>query len=186
MRWLDVFGPHGVGKSTTCGMLPKNPVLQPAPPPDEWEQFLACAWWLLDISRGPRAEKRKRLMSLITGEMAGVHAMEDPGCYFIHGGFAQQGMAMSYNLEEPWLMARYFELMPVSAGCVVMSADLNTIKYRNRTRTGRDYGQFAERAMKACDLARGILHRRKVPILEIDATEPPDVNAGRINAFAMG
>lgn len=187
MRWLDVAGPPGVGKSTLCdAMWPPHAIewrgegLRP-----EWMPFLDCVARLLRrIESHPSYRACESMMQRSIHKMAAVSHRTDDGIY-IQTAFAQRGLGIGWRLDDCAAIAEYFELMPVSVGVVLLYADVATIKRRNVSR-GKDRSHMVEGMERPRELGAQVLKRRGVSVLELDTRNPISENLRRITAFAGG
>lgn len=189
MKWVDVTGPPGVGKSTLCDAdWPPDAIERDMhAPPLEWAEFLQCAFDLLDSVR-PHASFRACESMLFRSfrKMAAVHRQRDDRVY-VQTGFAQRGLGLGWRLEalgkDVEQVADYYRLMPVSLGVVLLTADVETIQRRNVER-GKDRAfmvPFMERTM---EIAARTLRERGVRMIDLDMTRPPEENRMALKEFA--
>jgi hypothetical protein len=156
MRWVDVCGPPGCGKSTLCYRYSdgselwgdKSVVWDGKQPPSYWKPFLDELSALtplvkdhLDPHGQPTIEAVQRMCNRSIGKMSAVERMEPPeGRFpvFVQTGLVQRILGFGWRLHE---MGRDINLirpalwrMPVSVGVAVLEAPLETILARNRKR----------------------------------------------------
>jgi hypothetical protein len=114
--------------------------------------------------------------------MATVARMNDDRVY-IQTGLAQRGLGLGWRLKDQERIAEYFELMPVSLGVVLLSADVETIQRRNVER-GKDRSFMVPLMERPREIAAEVLRTRGVPLMELDTRNPVVENVERILAFS--
>lgn len=214
MRWIDVAGPPGVGKSTLCDPLwgPHDVEIENLPPPPEWHDFCNEIFRLLHIVRphptfkaALRMNQRSvRKMATVTrlapvsfggrfSVEAGETIVDQPA--YIQTGFIQRGLGFGWRLMDMGIsvdeLYAFFRLMPVSAGAVFLTAPEDIILNRNRNRE-----KIAETAHEnrshmvplmgpAIGIAKEVLHARGVSILELDtSSDAPEYQRAKLQRFA--
>jgi len=173
MRWIDVFGPPGVGKSTLCDELwpPRAFEWDRKEYPEEWKYYLTTVERLLSsVRHHPSFVACKSMTSRSHKKMATVHRMKNDDVY-VQTGFAQRGLGIGWRLDDPIEIVEFYCQMPISLGVVVLSADVETIKKRNVKR-GKDRSYMVPKMERPREIALQILRKRNVPILEIDTRQP--------------
>ncbi len=210
MKWVDVAGSPGVGKSTLCDPIfgPHEIPIEDKLPPVDWLPFLdeitrlflliRNHWSIVPAIRMNRRSVRK---------MATVARMPDVTIYnngtydrpTIHGpyiqtGLVQRGLGFGWRLAQMEIdlneLRPYFELMPVSAGVAMLYADTETVTDRNRKRlenpeTRHENRDFMVPLMeKPKEIAIDVIRERGVPFVEIDTRRPIDDARADLIAFA--
>lgn len=185
MRWLDVAGPPGVGKSTLCDALwpPDAIVPDDQPFPEEWSAFLKCTDRLLEkVSGHPSYHACRSMIGRSFRKMATVSRMAGEQVY-IQTGFAQRGLGLGWRLKDTALVAEYFALMPVSVGVALLKADVVTVQRRNVER-GKDRSFMVPIMEPVMAIAAETLKARGVPLIELDTREPVARNIDVLHRFA--
>ena len=183
MRWVDVFGPPGVGKSTLCDAeWPPDAIKWDGQGlPTEWAGIMAIADGLLEKVSGHASYSACASMTLRSfRKMATVSRMSDDRVY-VQTGFAQRGLGFGWRLNKPDDVAAYFEAMPVSLGVVALVADTETIQRRNVAR-GKDRSFMVPMIQRPMEIGRRILKERR-PFLELDMLQPIEVNRAKLAGF---
>lgn len=185
MRWIDVAGPPGAGKSTLCDAAWPPHAITPdlSGPPRDWDPFLAVVERLLDCVREHPSYAACLSMTWRSfAKMAAVHAREDARIY-VQTGFAQRGLGIGWRLPDPEMIARYFELMPVSCGVVLLTAPVAVVQARNVAR-GKDRSYMVPAMQRPLEIAAAVLTRRGVPLVMIDTTAPITTCRQTLDDFA--
>jgi len=184
MRWVDVAGPPGVGKSTLMDDLwpPHCIPLKRGSLPKDWEDFIRITEMLLDkVKRHKSYGACKRMTRRAFKKMATVFQMEDDRVY-IQTGLFQRGLGIGWRLKDPEDIRPYFETMPVSIGVVSLFADIEEIKRRNVAR-GKDRSFMVEPMERPRQIAVEILKNR-IPLIELDTMRPIDECRADLLAFS--
>lgn len=183
MRWIDVAGAPGSGKSALCdGMWPRKLDADHGLIPCEWRQFEACAERLLSrIPTKESADACREIIGRYVRKVASLKNMPYEGVY-TNTGLAQAGLEIGWRLESCAEVADYFSLMPVSVGVVLLWADKETLVERNKAR-GRDRSHMVEGMEVTRIIASGVLSSRRVPVLQLDTRSSVIENRAKIAAW---
>ena len=139
--------------------------------------------WLLDLCRSHRTFSACHGMTYRSfNKLAAVHRNADERV-FVQTGLAQRGLGFGWRLhpkgEEH--IRRYYELMPLSLGCVVLKCDVATLRKRNVER-GKDRSHMLEAIAPSLEIAAAVL-RERGPLLEIDTRQPIEVSREQLGTF---
>jgi len=184
MRWIDVAGAPGVGKSTLMdGFWPPRCIQWDEKPyPEEWSEFLMVVDRLLKkIQRHPSIGACKSMIQRSFRKIATVSRMQDDRIY-IQTGLVQRGLGIGWRLKDPEDIAAYFEIMPVSIGVAILFADVETVQRRNVER-GKDRSHMVPLMERPRQIAVEIL-RDRIPLLELDTTRLVNENVADLLAFS--
>lgn len=195
MRWLDVAGPPGCGKSTLCYPIwgDKSVGWDGKLPPAHWQPFLDELTSQMRLVRDhPSIGAVVRMNDRSAKKMATVERMpvnyELPREYadrictqpnvFIQTGWLQRVLGFGWRLADMKrdvnLIRPALWLMPVSVGVVFLEADLETILARNKARESVAATAHENRSyqvplmLPAIKVAKEVLRERCVRILELD------------------
>jgi len=185
MRFVDVFGPPGVGKSTLCDELwpPRSFDFDEKPYPEEWSAYLKTVERLLNrVQHHPSYVACRSMTNRSHRKMATVHRMDLSGVY-IQTGFAQRGLGIGWRLDDPAEIVEFYTEMPTSLGVVVLSADAETIMKRNVDR-GKDRSYMVPQMEQPREIAVKVLRSRGVRLLEIDTRRPLTESREKLLEFA--
>lgn len=189
MKWVDVIGPTGVGKSTLCDPI-SHPRDFPHPPiaiPPHWRKFTALARRLCDDAAANGHADTWRMTQNAIWRMIAIEQKEDAGVY-CNVGLGLRGVSIAWRLPDPAAIAEFYELMPVSIGFAALIADDDTLRNRNiergKTIPKKQRAPLAVRMHRVMPLAISAIKARGVPMIEIDVTEEVVGNVERLRAFA--
>ena len=188
MRWLDVMGPTGVGKTTICNCLsvPEDIEWDGEPPPTEWKEFLRVSHDLhKKIVRGGTRGCIERMENAVN-RIATVFRKPGDGCY-INIGLAHRGLSLGWRLPKIEDVAEFFGMMPISEGVASLFCDLETLQQRNiqrgKTKPNKQRWELAQRMESVREFAVSVLKDRGVRVIEIDTTEAIEANEQRLIEF---
>lgn len=198
MKWVDVAGPPGAGKSALCYPIwrDKSVTWDGSRPPASWKLFLEEMTHLMELVKDhPSITAVLRMNDRSAKKMATVYRMRDDST-FIQTGWLQRVLGFGWRLQD---MGRDINLirpalwrMPVSVGVVVLEADLETILARNRARekvqaTAHENRSYqVPRMLPSIDLAKRVLVERGVPVKVINVEKPIEVSRHELVEFSRG
>jgi hypothetical protein len=196
MRWLDVAGPPGSGKSALCDPLwgPhaidfEGVTMFPA----HWERYLKVCYELMNVIKDhkhpltgkPTLPDVQRMLYRSLRKIAVVEAMiGGENDVYVQTALAQRGLGFGwrlYDMKKVGLVAEYFKAMPVSVGVVFTKCPVEEIELRNALRladpsTAHENRTFMVRRMlPAIEIAQEVLRGRGVNVTEIRTDQPLDV-----------
>lgn len=180
MKWLDVAGPPGCGKSTLAYPIwaDKSVGWDGQAPPTDWKPFLEEIDTLMRfVSDHPSFGAVVRMNVRSIRKMGTVERMQRDDV-FIQTGLVQRILGFGWRLTDLQrdvnLIRRAMWLMPVSVGVVFLEADLDTILARNKARESNPATAHENRSyqvplmLPAIEVAKEVLFERGVPVLELD------------------
>jgi hypothetical protein len=185
MQWIDVAGPPGSGKSTLFdGLWPPRCIdAREARPPSDWGRFLTLTKRMLaGVRDHPSFRPCQSMIQRSFAKMAAVAALEDERIY-IQTGFAQRGLGIGWRMSNPEDIAKYYELMPVSLGVILLHAPISVVVKRNIDR-GKDRSYMVPLMQRPLEIASKVLKRRGVPLLNLDTTKQIEENVISVFDFA--
>lgn len=196
MRWVDVCGAPGAGKSTLCDPLwgPHELPIDNRLPPAKWHDFLNEITRLFHLIRGHWSfHPAIRMNNRSVRKMATVARTESDRPY-AQTGLVQRGLGFGWRLNELGYdlneLRHFYRLMPVSIGVAVTRCPQKVVVERNHARekvkaTAHENRDFMVPLMEPCiEIALEVLHDRGVPVTEIDTTQPVDMAREQLSAFA--
>lgn len=196
MRWLDVAGPPGCGKSTLCYPIwgDKSVGWDGRLPPASWQPFIDEMTDLMALVRDhPSFTAVLRMNDRSLKKMATVSRMQRPDV-FIQTGLVQRVLGFGWRLvdlkRDVNLIRRAMKLMPVSVGVAFLTADMDTILQRNRDREKNPATAHENRSyqvplmLPAIEVAREVLLGRGCPVLDIDTARPVEDTRRELLDFA--
>jgi hypothetical protein len=199
MRWLDVCGPPGAGKSTLCDPLsPHRFPIEERMPPIGWHDWLNEVTDLMrHVYIPPEEPDHNRFvaavrMNIRSSKKMAMVARKD-GDVYIQTGLVQRGLGFGWRLnylgKDINILRHYFRLMPISIGVAVLVAPREVVEERNRERlknpeTAHENRDFMVELMEpGFRVLREEMSKRSVPLFEIDATD--DIEASREQLVAI-
>lgn len=195
MRFVDVCGPPGSGKSTLCDDLwPPHAVKWDGYGiPEEWDDVLSVVDELLvELADHPSYRALMGMTRRSFRKMATVYRREDQAIY-IQTGLAQRGLGFGWRLEERGKVKevrRYFRVMPVSLGVAIASCPVEVCQERNRLREAVQETAHENRShmvplmQPAIAILKEEMDARSVPCLEIDTNQSIERARDQLVAFA--
>jgi hypothetical protein len=197
MRWLDVCGPPGSGKSTICDSFwgPHALEIEDRLPPQSWQPFLDEIDRLFTLiaphSTFPAAV---RMVNRSVRKVATVARSTAAGPY-IQTCLAQRGLGFGWRMNDLGLpmaeLERFFELMPVSVGVAVTRCPQDEVERRNHARklvketAHEDRAHMVALMQPAIEKAVEVLNARGVPILEVSTEQRIEDSRKEVGGFAM-
>jgi hypothetical protein len=195
MRWIDVCGAPGSGKSTLCDHIwhPHSIRWSGEPLPHQWD-----AWWgvSLELLEALKDHPTYPLLHGMTWrslrKMQAVYWRRDEAVY-IQTGLAQRGLGFGWRLQERGkvaLVRRFFAAMPVSLGVAIATCPNEVATVRNRKRTEVAATAHENRAhmvplmMPVIEILKEEMAARNVAVREIDTTKPIDDARWELLQFA--
>lgn len=197
MRFCDLCGPPGSGKSTLADPIwdPHAVPISGTEVPAEWDDFVAEISHLFGLIRehpsfdaALRMNRRSlRKMATVYREPPQYGAMMNVGdrklpLAYVQTGLAQRGLGFGWRLNQLGRdlneLRPFFRLMPVSLGVAVIRCPQNIVEQRNHARKRVPKTSHEDRAFMvplmqpAIEIAIEELSWRKIPLLEIDTTQP--------------
>ena len=212
MKWVDVAGAPGSGKSTLCDPLwgPHELPIENRLPPMEWHDFLNEVTRLfILIQKHPSFEAAIRMNNRSIRKIATVARKSTDGTYiqtdgtyiqrndtYIQTGLVQRGLGFGWRMNQLGIPLRelehYFRLMPVSVGVVITKCPEEEVVRRNLIReavkaTAHENRDFMVPLMlPAIDVAKKVLLDRGVFVLELSTEGDPGVGRKKLLSFASG
>ena len=198
MKWVDVAGAPGSGKSTLCDPLwgPHELSIENRLPPMEWHDFLNEVTRLfILIQKHPSFEAAIRMNNRSIRKIATV-ARSELNTTYIQTGLVQRGLGFGWRMNQLGIPLRelehYFRLMPVSVGVVITKCPEEEVVKRNHARekikeTAHENRDFMVPLMlPAIDVAKKVLLDRGVFVLELSTEGDPGVGRKKLLSFASG
>jgi hypothetical protein len=193
MKWVDVMGVSGVGKTTLCTPWcnPNDYSQEPTAIPRAWEEFVDCCQRLCarvkrDGPGGGRSGTWRRTQNAIWRQ-ARIAVRQSDETY-MNVGIAHRGLSIAWRLPEIDEIAEFYRLMPVSIGVASLYADDAVVVARNlqrgKTIANKQRSDLAlkmESGRPACVAA---IKARGIPLIEIDTSLPVKDNVAKLRDFA--
>jgi hypothetical protein len=197
MKWLDVAGPPGVGKSTLCDAIwgPHEVAIADLKPPEPWHHFTNEVTRLFHLIRPhPTYDAAIRMNNRSFRKMASVAAAPETKGPYIQTGLAQRGLGFGWRLVDLGIpveeLTWFFRLMPVSIGVALLQAPPGMIEQRNHARrqvaatAHEDRAHMVQLMLPAIRLALEVLNERGIPVTIIDTTQDVDDTRRQLLWFA--
>lgn len=197
MKWLDVCGPPGSGKSTLCDPIwgPHALPIDNKLPPARWHCFLNEITRLFHlIQPHPTFPAALRMVNRSIRKISTVARIASHQQVYIQTGLIQRGLGFGWRLNDLGIDLRelehFFRLMPVSIGAAFTSCPADIVKQRNHDRklvaatAHEDRAHMVPLMLPAIDIAKEALLERGVPIIEIDTSGHPDAGREQLIRFA--
>jgi ubiquinone/menaquinone biosynthesis C-methylase UbiE len=198
MRYVELTGPTGVGKSAIYNAMLKYGgfVKNPKPTLNEALDFLTSTTavsipgfqdfgsyldYVFRVTSGPRKEIRESGTLRALSKLAYCRLVKGDTPMIVDGGIIHRGWGIA-RLKPNMFHKRYYELLPLPDIMIDVVADTEVIKQRNRERGGdHDRSDQVEHSVEIAKLARRILESRGAKIIEVDMTHlDPDTAARKI------
>lgn len=202
MKLVEITGATGAGKSAIYGHMLKrwqhehggfrpNPdmthekaeeiVAQAMQAWPDIHDFVALWQYIFRTATGPRLDVRKSGTLRALAKVMLARGTSHSETMVVDGGLIHRGWGIS-QLEPAMPLRQYFECMPVPDLVVNVTCHLESLKARNRARGGsHDRSDRCELAVDVASMARMIIAKRGVPVLDIDTTStPPEENARHV------
>lgn len=212
MKWVDVCGPPGVGKSTLCDPLwgPHDIPIEDIQHPSEWHDFCNEVTRLLGLVREHPSfvaavrMNRRSLRKMAIVESSPPHADYRSFDYngnvyekaYVQTGFVQRGLGFGWRLKDLGLpveeLEHFFRLMPVSIGVAFLECDPDTIRERNKARESvretahENRTHMVDGILETMDHAHEWLNARGVPTVTIRTDQPIEDARRELLEFANG
>jgi hypothetical protein len=196
VKWVDVAGAPGCGKSTLCYPIwgDKSVGWDGKLPPHDWVLFLDELTTLMRLTRDHPSFEAVIRMNLRSVKKMSTVARMNRDDVFIQTGLVQRVLGFGWRLvdmeRDANLIRPALRVMPVSVGVAFLTADLDVILQRNRDRekvaaTAHENRSFQVPLMlPAIEIAKEELRGRGVPIVEIDTAQPIDDARKQLTDFA--
>ena len=200
MRWADLAGCPGIGKSTLSYAVWKDKEVtwDGLPPPAYWKPFLDEIKTLMGLVEDhPSFQAVLRMNDRSIKKMATVERMSPlAGKFpvFVQTGLVQRILGFGWRLQD---LGRDINLirpalwrMPVSVGVAFLKASPETIKARNRKRrlnpkTAHEDRSFqVDLMLPSIAIAKEVMLERGVPTISIDV-EGQSIDAARAQLLAF-
>jgi hypothetical protein len=189
MKWVDVMGPTGVGKSTLC-----TPDCNPDDFPqdrielaEDWQRFERCARRLCERAAENGYSGAWRMTQNAILRMAHIAGMRGDGVY-MNVGLAHRGLSIAWRLPDLKAIEEFYALMPVSIGVASLHADPATLKARNiergRTIRNKQRSELAVKMEGVRPVCVAAIKAAGIALIEIDTREPVADNVQRLRSFA--
>lgn len=186
LKWVDVAGAPGSGKSTICYPIwgDKSVGWDGKRPPAHWAAFLDAVQGCFKCIQGhwsfiPAYRMNNRSLRKMSTVSRMPTDPERP--VFIQAGFIQRGLGFGWRLVDAGrdvnLVRPFFETMPVSVGAVFLEAPEEVVIARNNARKLVPETAHEDRAYQVplmrepIRIAKEVLRGRGVPVLELDVTQ---------------
>lgn len=196
MKWLDIAGPPGCGKSTLCYPIwgDKSVGWDGLNPPTDWQEFLDETTKLMRfVWDHPSIDAVIRMNDRSAKKMATVSRM-DRDDVFIQTGLVQRILGFGWRLvdlkRDVNLIRPALRLMPASVGVVFLEASLETILKRNKARESVAATAHENRSyqvplmLPAIKVAKEVLLERGIAVLELDV-ENQSIDDARAELLAF-
>jgi len=181
MKWVDVAGAPGSGKSTLFdGTWQRKIPTDDKPYPATWHAFIECAYRLVRcIDKDKLPQESWFIFDQYARKAATLMRKEEPGVY-MNTAMAQAGLDIGWRFGGD--IRGYFGLMPVSVGVVFLTADIDTLRKRN-VEKGRDRSFQIEGMERTREIATLELKKRGVSVLTLDTRSPIEENRKNVAAW---